>query len=128
MADHALAIAVQRTLASVLLWSGCDLPAFNGREEAGMSEVGRIIRIYGRVQGVFFRDWTIGEAQALGVSGWVRNRRDGSVEVYGTGEAEAVERLIERLRQGSPPSRVEKLEIVEAAIEPSVGFTRRPTV
>jgi len=92
-----------------------------------MSEVARIIRIHGRVQGVFFRDWTVGEAQALGVSGWVRNRRDGSVEVYAAGEAEAVERLIDRLRQGSPPSHVEKLDIAEAAVESTDGFTRRPT-
>jgi acylphosphatase len=92
-----------------------------------MTGIARIIRIHGRVQGVFFRDWTAEEAQALGVSGWVRNRHDGSVEVYAAGEAETVERLIERLRQGSPPSRVEKLDIAEAAIEPTDGFTRHPT-
>lgn len=92
-----------------------------------MSGIARIIRIHGRVQGVFFRDWTIGEARALGVSGWVRNRHDGSVEVYAAGEAETVDRFIDRLHEGSPPSRVEDVEVKDAVPEAVDGFVRRPT-
>jgi acylphosphatase len=89
--------------------------------------IARSIRIEGRVQGVFFRDWTVDQARALGLCGWVRNRRDGSVEVYAAGEKDALDRLIERLREGSPPSRVERVEVKDAAHEAFEGFTRRPT-
>ena len=92
-----------------------------------MSGIARIIRIHGWVQGVFFRDWTIGEARALGVSGWVRNRQDGSVEVYAVGEAEKVGRFIDRLHEGSPPSRVERVDVEDAPTEGVEGFVRRPT-
>jgi len=89
--------------------------------------IARSIRIEGRVQGVFFRDWTVEQAHALGLRGWVRNRRDGSVEVYAVGEQEAMDRLVERLQQGSPPSRVERVEVKPAAPEPVDGFTRQPS-
>ena len=49
--------------------------------------------VRGRVQGVFFRDWTRGARAAAGVAGWVRNRPDGTVEVHAEGEAAAVESL-----------------------------------
>jgi acylphosphatase len=88
----------------------------------------RSIRIEGKVQGVFFRYWTIEQARAIGVSGWVRNRRDGSVEVYAVGAPDALDRLVERLHEGSPPSRVERVTVTEAAAEDVTGFTRRATV
>jgi len=86
------------------------------------------IRIEGHVQGVFFRDWTVEQALALGISGWVRNRRNGSVEVYAAGQRDALDRFVERLREGSPPSRVEHVEVQDAAPEMRDGFVRRPTV
>lgn len=89
--------------------------------------IARIIRIEGKVQGVWFRDWTVQAAQAIGVSGWVRNRTDGSVEVYALGEADLVERLTDRLREGSPASRVDRIDVQETALQPADGFTRRPT-
>ena len=89
--------------------------------------IARRIRVSGRVQGVWFRDWTIREAEALGVSGWVRNRLDKSVEVYAVGEPGAVQRLIERLHEGSPASRVARVEVEEAAVQPTEAFSRRPT-
>lgn len=88
----------------------------------------RSIRIEGHVQGVFFRDWTVEQARALGISGWVRNRRDGSVEVYAAGERDALDRFVARLHEGSPPSRVERVEVQDAAPEVVDGFVRRPTV
>lgn len=90
--------------------------------------IARNIRISGEVQGVWFRDWTVETARALGVSGWVRNRRDGSVEVLAVGDDAAVERLIERLHEGSPPSRVERVVVQDVAVEATEGFARRSTV
>jgi acylphosphatase len=90
--------------------------------------IARLIRIEGRVQGVFFRDWTIEVAHVLGVSGWVRNRRDGSVEVYAVGEPERVDRFIDRLREGSPSSQVDRIDPAEAELHAVDGFTRRPTI
>ena len=90
--------------------------------------IARNIRVHGRVQGVWFRDWTIQEARAIGVSGWVRNRADESVEVYVVGEADPVARLIDRLREGSPASRVDRLDIEDAQPESIEGFARRSSL
>ena len=54
--------------------------------------IGRKVRLYGQVQGVFFRQWTVHQARALGVSGWVHNARDGSVEAHLAGDEAAVRR------------------------------------
>ena len=87
----------------------------------------RKIRVHGRVQGVWFRDWTNREAKTLGIDGWVRNRRDGTVEVLAAGEAEAVEAMIARLREGPPNARVERLEIEDGEDNVAPGFTRAAT-
>lgn len=89
--------------------------------------IARRIRIEGKVQGVYFRDWSVDAAREIGVTGWVRNRRDGSVEVLAVGESEAVERLIARLHEGSPPSRVARVLVKEAPLERLDGFSRAPT-
>ena len=70
------------------------------------------IKIYGKVQGVFFRAETQREARRLGVAGWVRNVRDGSVEAIVEGDPDSVSRLIEWCRKGSPFSRVDRVETV----------------
>jgi acylphosphatase len=88
----------------------------------------RRIFIEGKVQGVFFREWTVQRAREIGVAGWVRNLRDGRVEVYATGDAAALDRLLAELKQGSPASQVDHVEAHDAAIEPVEGFTRRQTV
>jgi len=89
--------------------------------------IARIIRITGRVQGVMFRDWTVQAARAIGVSGWVRNRTDGSVEVYAAGEPALIDRLVDRLCEGSPASRVDRVDAWDAQMQPVDGFTQRPT-
>lgn len=89
--------------------------------------IARLIRITGKVQGVWFRDWAVQVAQGIGVSGWVCNRRDGSVEVYALGEAALVERLIAQLGEGSPASRVDRVEVEDAEVQPVDGFTRGAT-
>ena len=70
-------------------------------------------RITGRVQGVWFRAWTRSEAERLGVEGWVRNERDGSVRALFAGPCEAVEEMLRRCHEGPPAARVEKVEARE---------------
>jgi acylphosphatase len=90
--------------------------------------IARSIFIEGKVQGVFFREWTVQRAREIGVSGWVRNRRDGRVEILAVGDPPLVERLIGHLREGSPASEVNRVEIQDAEIERIDGFTRRQTI
>ncbi len=67
--------------------------------------------IRGNVQGVSFR-WFVGEeAMRLGLRGWVRNRRDGRVEVLAEGERDALTALLEELRRGPRYARVEGVDI-----------------
>jgi len=79
--------------------------------------VTRHLRISGRVQGVGYREALRSEARGRGVSGWVRNRRDGTVEAVVQGSAEAVESLIVWARRGPPAARVQEVEVAEAAGE-----------
>ncbi len=74
--------------------------------------------VAGRVQGVFFRAFTRDEALRLGLSGWVRNRPDGSVEAIVEGEKTAVEKMLQWFYQGSPNSIVENVLATE---EPPIG-------
>lgn len=69
------------------------------------------IRVSGRVQGVFFREHTRKWATSFGLTGWVRNTEDGQVEITVEGERDSIERLLELLRQGSPLSRVDFLDV-----------------
>jgi acylphosphatase len=90
-----------------------------------MMPVALHVRVTGLVQGVFFRAWARDEAQALGVSGWIRNCSDGSVEALLEGEAEAIEELIDLLREGPPGAQVEDVEIEEADREGLSSFEVR---
>lgn len=87
-----------------------------------LTVTGRRVRVHGRVQGVFFRKWTADKALSLGVSGWVRNRRDGSVELLAYGEDEAVEALIVACRTGPPAAKVERVEVEVATAGSASGF------
>ncbi|MCS7102510.1 MAG: acylphosphatase [Candidatus Korarchaeum sp.] len=69
------------------------------------------LRIYGRVQGVFFRSTMREIANELGVNGWVRNMPDGSVEAIVEGERDRVEELIRWARRGPPLAKVERVEV-----------------
>ena len=89
---------------------------------------GRRLRIHGRVQGVFFRNWTADKSRALGVTGWVRNRSDGSVEVEAHGDEEAVEALIAACWTGPPAAKVERIEVEVVEGEgPQSGFVVKAT-
>jgi acylphosphatase len=69
--------------------------------------------IEGRVQGVWFRDSTRTEAQRLAVTGWVRNRREGTVEVLAEGPEEQVKRLVRWCHQGPSSARVSRVRETE---------------
>jgi acylphosphatase len=69
------------------------------------------VLVSGRVQGVFFRQSTLVEAQNLGVNGWVRNLMDGRVEAVFEGEEHAVKMLVNYCRQGPPAARVNNLDV-----------------
>jgi acylphosphatase len=70
----------------------------------------RQVTIRGRVQGVGFRYWVEQQAMAHGLEGWVRNRRDGSVEALFAGPAEVVADLIARCRRGPSLARVDAVQ------------------
>ena len=76
----------------------------------------RIVRavIRGRVQGVGFRAWTKGQAELHGLAGWVRNRRDGTVETVLAGAPETVELMLAVLREGPRGGLVDAVAVEEA--------------
>jgi len=88
-------------------------------------EITRHLRIHGRVQGVFYRDSMIREANRLGVRGWVRNCRDGSVEAVVQGASDQVETLLAWARQGPERARVEDV-MVSADSGEYTRFERKP--
>jgi len=99
-----------------------------------MSEtIVRRVQIRGRVQGVGFRAFVEYTARDHGLTGWVRNRRDGSVEAVFAGPSDAVAAMIEACRQGPPGARVNGLEEGEAGPDelgrryPGEGFSMLPT-
>jgi acylphosphatase len=85
------------------------------------------IRIEGRVQGVGFRAWTARSAAELGLDGWVRNRRDGTVEALLAGDADTVRRMVSACRKGPPMAQVTRLTEEEADAPQGRGFRTLPT-
>jgi acylphosphatase len=70
-------------------------------------------RVYGKVQGVGYRIWARGEATGLGLVGWVRNERDGSVTAWLAGADAAVSTMIERLWRGPAGASVSRIDLEE---------------
>ncbi len=83
--------------------------------------------IAGRVQGVWFRAWTTQEASARGLDGWVRNRRDGTVEAAFQGPMEAVDEMVALCRTGPPAARVDAVETFADADTVGPGFRQLPS-
>jgi acylphosphatase len=86
------------------------------------------LEIEGRVQGVGFRWWTQREARRLGLTGWVRNRRDGSVEALAVGEAGALDQLERLCWQGPSAARVTSVRRTPASDDGSRDFEERASV
>jgi len=90
------------------------------------------LRIEGKVQGVGFRQWTAREARMRGLSGFVRNRADGSVEALFSGDADAVSALAEACGRGPIGARVERVDVRPAQEEhlalSAQGFPIQPTI
>jgi acylphosphatase len=82
----------------------------------------RRIVVQGHVQGVFFRETTKRRALSSGVTGWIANRPDGTVEAVFEGEREAVERLVDYVREGPRGARVDWVDVVAEEPEGLSGF------
>ena len=85
------------------------------------------VRIAGRVRGVGFRYWTEDTARELRLAGWVRNRRDGSVEALFSGAANDVAEMLRRCGEGPRAARVSSVEVLEEGGDAPAGFELRPT-
>jgi acylphosphatase len=86
------------------------------------------VRIEGSVQGVGYRTWTERVAAELGLSGWVRNCRDGAVEALFCGPAEQVAEMLERCREGPRAAHVTAVKIVAEGGDAPDGFDVLPTM
>ncbi len=86
------------------------------------------VQIFGRVQGVWYRGWTVDQATRLDLSGWVRNRRDGSVEALFVGPTAHVDEMVAACRKGPPAAQVDDIERAPAQGNVDSGFVQKPTV
>ncbi len=84
--------------------------------------------IAGRVQGVWYRKWTVGEATRRGLSGWVRNLSDGRVEAVFSGVDEGVKAMVAACHDGPPAAEVRTVTIEPWIETLPTGFHQRPTV
>jgi acylphosphatase len=93
-----------------------------------MSTVARRVVVHGRVQGVGYRFTMVGVASHAGVQGWVRNRRDGSVEAFVQGDGAAVLAVVAWCESGPEGSQVTDVEVFDVAPDPALrGFATRAT-
>lgn len=83
--------------------------------------------VSGRVQGVGYRAWLAAEARALGLDGWVRNRRDGTVEALAAGPDMEVAALLARAGSGPPHASVDGVAVAEEGVVVEAGFEIRRT-
>ncbi len=95
-----------------------------------MDEERRAIHVVitGRVQGVWFRAWTEEMAAGLGLDGWVRNRRDGSVEAVFAGAPRSLEIMVKACWQGPQLAKVANVAVTPEAADPGPGFNTEETV
>ena len=85
------------------------------------------VRIKGRVQGVYYRVWTEQVARGLGLGGWVRNRRDGSVEAVFSGPQSQVDEMLRRCGDGPADAKVRSVSVTDEGGAPPSGFAVLPT-
>ena len=85
------------------------------------------VRIEGRVQGVYYRAWAEQTARRLNLDGWVRNRRDGSVEAVFSGPEAQVDEMLRRCAEGPPDANVASVTVTDEGGAPPSGFSVLPT-
>ena len=85
-------------------------------------------RVEGKVQGVGYRAWVEHTARSFSLTGWVRNRRDGPVEMTLRGTPENVSEMLRKCQDGPPDARVEKVEILEEGAGAYESFEVLPTI
>ncbi len=92
-----------------------------------MSDSRRAVRvtITGRVQGVWYRGWTVEQAGLRGLDGWVRNRADGAVEAVFAGDPADVDAMLDACWKGPPAAKVIGVQVEETADPGGIGFAQR---
>ncbi|XWS43561.1 hypothetical protein CRYUN_Cryun16bG0114600 [Craigia yunnanensis] len=101
--------------------------AANDSSQPSQTKTVQIV-IKGRVQGVFYRNWPIENATQLCLKGWVRSRRDGSVEALFSGSLDSVQEMEQRCRRGPPAAMVTGLQVFPSNDDPGTEFERKQTV
>ncbi|MEQ5774812.1 MULTISPECIES: acylphosphatase [unclassified Thalassospira] len=95
----------------------------------GTGDIAVLVRIEGRVQGVWYRAWTVEQARKRGLTGWVRNRRDGTVEAVFCGAPSVVQSMLNAAQQGPENARVDRIhEEAVPIVEDLSGFEKRSTL
>lgn len=89
--------------------------------------IARHMMIHGRVQGVWYRAWTVEMAQGLGLTGWVRNRTDGSVEAVVEGAEAMVAQFVALAQDGPTAANVARIDASDVPVTPFTTFEKRPT-
>jgi acylphosphatase len=99
----------------------------NSEDETSLDT--RLVRVYGRVQGVGYRYACVQQARALGITGWVRNRMDASVEAMLQGTPGQLDQMCDWMRDGMPAALVEKMDatVVPAPFPKFARFEQRAT-
>jgi acylphosphatase len=85
------------------------------------------VRIEGLVQGVGYRAWVEMRANGLGLAGWVRNRRDGSVEAVLSGSGQELAEMLRLCERGPFAARVDSVEVIGEGVVTGPGFSVKPT-
>jgi len=81
-----------------------------------------LVRVCGRVQRVGYRRFVLDSAQELGVAGYVKNERDGSVTIFAQGDDVVLERFLERLKSPPPPAQVKSVDVRDAPLKPRLKY------
>ena len=119
-------ISARRLYTEILRDAGCSgyVSLYDVHASADRATRRRVVA-HGRVQGVFFRDSVSRRAGSVGVSGWVCNRRDGTVEAVFEGAPDAVESMVRYCREGPGHADVSELEVFDGEPEGLSGFEVR---
>lgn len=86
------------------------------------------LMISGKVQGVWYRGWAVETARSLGLTGWVRNRRDGTVEAIISGTNDSLGRFAVLARKGPPAAQVQWIDELDVDPQSFDRFEQRPTI